>query len=119
MKYRFSLLFGMMAIACMVAFGAEIDGKWMSKAQGKGGPQTFTFKVDGSKLTGTVEGGRGRSINIENGMVMGDKVMFEATREFGDKGKFTTKYEGTVSGNTMKLTADTGRGPRELELKKQ
>jgi len=27
----------------------------------------------------------------------------------GDKGKFTTKYSGTVSGTTMKLTGESDR----------
>jgi hypothetical protein len=120
MKNRLFSLFAMLAMASLVAFGADIDGKWMSDGGGKGGPQTFTFKVEGKKLMGSVEGGRGGPLEIENGMVMeGDKVMFETTRDAGDKGKFTTKYSGTVSGDTMKLTAETGRGPREIELKKQ
>jgi hypothetical protein len=119
MKNRFVLLCALFALVAMVAFGADIDGKWMSDAAAKGGPQTFTFKAEGSKLTGTVEGGRGGPLTIDNGMLMGDKVMFETTRDAGDKGKFTTKYEGSVSGTTMKLNADNGRGPREMELKKQ
>ncbi len=85
---------------------------------GKGGPQTFTFKTSGSTLTGTVEGGRGGPVDITNGKVDGDNVSFEVTREMNGN-SMTAKYSGTVSGDTMKLTVDIGRGPREIELKKQ
>jgi hypothetical protein len=119
MTSRFFVFCAILALVSSAAFGADIDGKWMSDAQGKGGPQTFTFKADGMKLSGSVEGGRGGAVDISNGMVMGDKVSFEVTRDFGDKGKFTQKFSGTFSGTTMKLTVDTGRGTRDMELKKQ
>jgi hypothetical protein len=45
--------------------------------------------------------------------------MFEVTRDMGDKGKQTTKYSGSVSGTTIKLTAESARGPREMTLNKQ
>ena len=111
----------MLAFAGM-AFAADISGKWVSEAPagGKGGPQTFTFKQAGSDLSGTQEGGRGGANAISNGKVEGDKVSFEVTRDMGDKGKFTTKYSGSVSGTTIKLSADSGRGePREVVLTKQ
>jgi hypothetical protein len=119
MKNRLVLLFASLALTCMVALGADVSGKWMSEAGGKGGPQTFTLKQAGSTLTGTIEGGRGGPVEISNGKVDGDNVSFEATRDMGDKGKFTTKYSGTVSGGTMKLSADNGRGPRDVTLTKQ
>jgi len=38
----------------------------------------------------------------------------------GEKGKFTSKYSGTVSGSTMTLKVDNGRGdPRDMTLTKQ
>ncbi len=117
MKNRLVLLFAMLAMACMVALGADVTGKWT--AEGRGGTQTFTLKQSGSTLTGSVEGGRGGAVDISNGKVDGDNVSFEVTRDMGDKGKFTTKYTGTVSGGTMKLSADSGRGPRDVTLTKQ
>lgn len=118
MKNRLVLLFAMFALTCMVALGADVNGKWASDGGGKGGPQTFTFKQAGSQLTGTLETQRG-TVDIANGKVEGDNVSFEVVRDMGDKGKFTSKYSGSVSGVTMKLTVDTGRGPRELTLTKQ
>ena len=118
MKNRLFMLFAMFALASMVVLGADVSGKWMSEATGKGGPQTFTFKQSGSTLTGTVEGGRGGAVEIKNGKVDGDKVSFDVEREFQGN-SMTIKYSGSVSGSSMTLSVDMGRGPREMTLKKQ
>jgi hypothetical protein len=118
MKNRLVTLFAMLALFCMVALAQDASGKWVSEAMGKGGPQTFTLKQDGSALTGTVQGGRGGPADISNGKVDGDKISFEVTREFNGN-SVTTKYSGTISGNAITLTADMGRGPREMKLTKQ
>ena len=117
---KLSVLFASFALASLVAFGADVSGKWVGEApaSGKGGPPIFSFKADGTKLTGTMEG-RGGPTEIQNGKVDGNDISFVVVRDMGDKGKFTTTYKGTVSGDTMKLTAETeGRGSREVVLKK-
>jgi hypothetical protein len=122
MKKRLISLFGLLALSSIMAFAADASGKWVGEANpnGKGGPPTFVLKQDGSALTGTQEGGRGGPIEISNGKVDGDKVYFEVTRDMGDKGKFTSKYTGSISGGTMKVTMDSGRGePRPMTLTKQ
>jgi hypothetical protein len=118
MKNRLFSLLAMAALACAVALGADVSGKWVSEATGKGGPQTFTLKQDGSTLTGSVQGGRGGAVDISNGKVDGDNVSFEVVREFNGN-SVTAKYSGTVSGTTMKLSVETGRGPRDITLTKQ
>jgi hypothetical protein len=118
MKFRLISLFSMLALACSLAFAADIDGKWMSEAQGKGGPQTLTLKAAGDKLTGTLEGGRGGSVEITEGMVHGSDVMFKVVREFNGN-KMTQDYKGTVSGSDLKLTVTGGREPRDVVFKKQ
>ena len=47
----------------------------------------------------------------------GDSFSFEVTRQ-GMNGTTTTKYEGTVSGDTMhvKQTIDLGNGPQTVEV---
>jgi hypothetical protein len=121
MKKRLVTLCALLALSSLMAFAADISGKWMSEAPagGKGGPQTFTFKQAGSDLSGSVDAGRGGPIEINNGKVDGDKVSFETTRDMGDKGKQTTKYSGSVAGTTIKLTAEGARGSREVVLTKQ
>jgi opacity protein-like surface antigen len=123
MTKRLVTLCALLALATVAAFAAaDISGKWVSEAPagGKGGPQTFTFKQAGSDLSGSVDAGRGGPVDFSGGKVDGDKVSFEVTRDMGDKGKFTTKYSGSVTGTTIKLNADNGRGtPREITLNKQ
>jgi hypothetical protein len=121
MKNRLFMLLAMFALTSMVALAADITGKWTSEApaNGKGGPQTFNLKQTGETITGSVEGARGGPADVSNGKMDGDKVYFEVSRDMGDKGKFTTKYSGTVSGGTMKLSADNGRGARDITLTKQ
>lgn len=118
MNKRLVLFCALFALVSMLAFAASIDGKWSSEATGKGGPQTYTFKTSGSTLTGTVEGGRGGSVEITNGKVDGDNISFEVVREMRGN-SMTMKYSGKVSGNTMTLSVDMGRGPREMTLTKQ
>jgi hypothetical protein len=121
MKKRLISLCGLFVLASLVAFAADVTGKWVSEAPagGKGGPQTLTLKQAGGDLTGTVDAGRGGPVEITGGKVDGDKVTFETTRDMGDKGKITSKYSGTVAGTTIKMTVDNGRGPREVTFNKQ
>ncbi len=113
-KLLFAGIF-LLAVA-MVAIAADnVTGKWVYEQQGRDGtprPVTMELKADGAKLTGTVSGGMGgrmgggggapQAQQISNGKVDGDKVYFEVTREFQGN-SMTTKYEGAVSGNEMKL----------------
>lgn len=117
MKNRLVTLFGLLTLACTVALGADVTGKWTAES-GRGGTQTYELKQDGSTLTGTIAGGRGEPAQISNGKVDGDNVSFEVTREFNGN-SVTTKYSGTVSGNTIKLSMETARGTREITLTKQ
>lgn len=119
MKRRLFSFCALFAMASMIAFAADVTGKWVGEAGGRGGPPTFQLKQDGATLTGTQEGGRGGPIEISNGKVDGDNVSFEVTRDMGDRGKVTIKYSGTVSDTTMKLNMETARGTREMTLTKQ
>jgi hypothetical protein len=118
MKKLISLC-ALFALTTVMAMAADISGTWKGEANpnGKGGPPTFTFKQDGSTLTGSTSG-RGGDIAIANGKVDGDHVYFEVTRDMGGN-SVTAKYSGTVSGTTIKLSYDGGRGPRDMTLTKQ
>ena len=115
----------LLLVVGLVAFAADATGKWTYEQAGRqGGPArqvTITLKQDGNKLTGSVPGmGRGGDVpptEIKNGKVDGDKVSFEVVREFNGN-TMTTKYEGTVSGDEMKLkiTRDTPNGPMTNEV---
>jgi hypothetical protein len=120
MKKLISLC-ALFALTTVMAMAADVSGMWKGEANpnGKGGPPSFNLKQSGSLLTGTTTA-RNAEIEISNGKVEGDKVYFEVTRDMGEKGKFTSKYSGTVSGSTMTLKMDSGRGePRDITLTKQ
>jgi hypothetical protein len=123
------LLF-VVTIALVFAFAvmaADVTGKWTYEQAGRGGgpgrPVTITLKQDGAKLTGSVPGmGRGGDnppppTEITDGKVDGNNVSFTVKREFNGN-SMVTKYEGTVSGDEMKLkvTRDTQNGPQTSEV---
>jgi hypothetical protein len=116
MKKLISLC-ALFALTTVMALAADISGTWKGEPGAKGPAPTFTFKQDGSTLTGSTSG-RGGDIAIANGKVDGEHVYFEVTRDMGGN-SVTAKYSGTVSGSTMKLSYDGGRGPREITLTKQ
>jgi hypothetical protein len=128
----------LLVVACLAFAADAITGKWTMSQEGRnGGPPrvtTFDLKVDGATLTGTVTapmGGRGGGgggaapggappaptpTAITNGKVNGNTITFDVTRSTPN-GDFTTKYEGTVSGDAMhlKITTDRGNGPTTVE----
>jgi hypothetical protein len=120
MKKLISLC-ALFALTTVMAMAADVTGLWKGEANpnGKGGPPSFTLKQSGNLVTGTTTS-RNAEVEISNGKIEGDKIYFEVTRDVPDKGKFTSKYSGTVSGSTMTLKMDTGRGdPRDITLTKQ
>src|SRR5262249_25498287 len=104
-------LVGIFAIA---AFAADVTGKWTAEVPGRGGnmtTNTFVLKQDGSKLTGTVDAGRGGPAEITDGKVDGDNISFVVSRTFNDQ-TFKQSFKGTVSGDSIKFTRtmEGGRG---------
>ncbi len=92
----------MLAIAlALVALAADVSGKWRAEFNTPDGTQrvnTFTFKVDGDKLTGAVAGTQDETA-IKDGKVSGDSISFTAERPFG-----TFTYKGKISGDEIKFT---------------
>ncbi len=78
-------------------------GTWKWSFTGQNGQTretTLKLKLDGEKLTGTVSG-RGADTAIEDAKLNGDEISFQVTREFNGN-KFTSKYTGKISGDTIK-----------------
>ena len=85
-----------LALLAAGAAGADVSGKWKAEfttPDGTPRTNTFTFKQEGEKLTGSVAGSQDDT-PIEKGQVKGDDVSFSAQRPFG---LFT--YKGKVSGD--------------------
>jgi len=117
-------------VVAFAAVAADVTGKWVAEVQGRNGTNqmTFNLKADGSNLTGTVTGGMGGrrgggggggtppAMEISNGKIDGSTVTFETKMEYNGNTR-VTKYEGTLSGDDLKLkiTRDTQNGPMTTE----
>lgn len=122
MKKLLCLCAGMtMLAAAVTAHAADVTGTWssaMAMPNGDSFQLTFTFKQDGTKLTGTVQGPQGDPIAISDGSVNGDKLTFKVSFN-----GFTIMHDGTVNadGTEIKLEtkSDSGDFPaREMTLKR-
>ena len=116
------LLICLFAVTGLALAQAKVDGKWTAEIAGGRGAQmvTITLKNDGGKLTGTVEGGRGGAIPIEEGTVTGNTVKFKQ-KQMGRGGEVILNYTGTVSGDEIKFTRmqEGGQGmPVEFTAKR-
>jgi hypothetical protein len=97
---RLTLVAGL-ATVCLWA--ADVTGKWTAEMQGPNGNTrtvTMNLKADGSKLTGTVSGGRGGEAEITDGKVDGNDLSFSVVREFNGN-KMTSTYKGKVDGDVI------------------
>lgn len=112
-------LFWIFALTGVLAWAAGIDGKWNAEIETPGGVRTntFTFKADGEKLTGTVSGRMGDTA-IQEGAIKGDEVSFVVVREFSGQ-EFKIQYKGKLAGDELKMTMQAGdREPREIVAKR-
>jgi hypothetical protein len=91
------------------AFAAtDVTGTWTADMTGPNGDAahlSFTFKQDGTKLTGTITGPQGDPMAFSDGKVDGDKISF--TISFNG---MTIKHEGVVAGDEIKLTTKSEGG---------
>ncbi|MGA2250811.1 hypothetical protein [Terracidiphilus sp.] len=123
---RILLLFSVCAVlfttvAARATFAAtDISGTWtgdIATPDGSSITLTYTFKVDGAKLTGTVQGPQGDPIILDNGKVDGDKLSFDVSFN-----AMTINNEGTMNADdTIKLSTKASDGsfpPGELTLKR-
>ena len=108
---------------------ADPTGTWTWSTPGRnGGPErkyTLKLKLEGEKVTGTLSapgrGGQSSDVAISEGKLKGDEISFEVTREVQGN-KITAKYNGKISGDSIKGKMDAGRDgqtPRDWEAKRE
>ena len=92
----------------LTAWAADLTGQWTATFNTQIGEQhyTYTFKVDGEKLTGTAKNDRGTT-DITNGTIKGDQISFDESLDFNGQ-TIAIKYTGTVSGDSIKLHRTVG-----------
>jgi hypothetical protein len=89
------------------ALAADISGTWTGTLQmgDNALPLTFTFKVAGETLTGTVSTADTGALPLNDGKVSGDKFSFWVT---ADSTKYTV--QGTVKGEELAIQVKTDNG---------
>jgi hypothetical protein len=94
------------ALTSVVALAADFNGKWTAEVPSRQGgtmTNTFTFKVDGDKLTGSLSSQMGE-VDITNGKVEGDNISFDVVRSFNGN-SITLSYAGKADGaDSIKFT---------------
>lgn len=107
---------GLLVAAVLVsaaAFAADVSGTWTASFDTQVGPQmyTYTFKVEGNKLTGTAKSNLGEG-TISNGTVNGDDISF--TENLNYQGMdLQISYKGKISGDEIKFTRVVIEGVNE------
>jgi hypothetical protein len=116
MKKILTILFAFFAV---FAYAADITGNWKGTADFGNGPieRSFSFKVDGKKLTGeTSSEMMGKSV-ITDGVIDGDNVSFSITGNFqGNEMKI--HYKGAVRDGGITLTSEVNGQAIEWKLTK-
>lgn len=109
----FKSLILMLAVSS-IALCADVSGKWKATLEGQNGPMEvlYDFKVDGSKLTGTVTSTRGE-MQISEGKVEGDEISFVLATD-----QFRAVTKGTVSGDAIKFKVEAGDRTFEMTAKR-
>jgi hypothetical protein len=118
---KLSLVVALIAVLGLVAFAADVSGKWKAEFQGRDGqPMTsnLTLKADGEALTGTISG-RGGDNAISEGKISGDDISFVVVRNFQGQ-DVKTQYKGKATGDEIKMTVQFREGmpPREMVFKR-
>jgi hypothetical protein len=103
--------------ACLAAAPTtDIAGKWSAETLlGPSGaetklPTTFTFKVEGSKLTGTVHTPRG-DFEILDGKIDGESITFHAMVSVGSN-RLKLLYDGRITADGIDFISKFEGGDR-------
>ena len=124
MRLKIRVLFLCLAALPVVALAqGSVDGKWAGEVPGGRGPQqvTLTLKADGGKLTGSMAGGRGGEIPIEEGTIANGMLKFK-TKQMGRGGEVTLNWSGSLKGDEIAFmrAQEGGQGqPVEFTLKRE
>lgn len=115
------LIIAVVVLPALLSAGESVDlfGNWIAKESGgwPPGETIFSFKPEGTKLTGTVSDPQGETA-IRDGKIIGDEISFFVIGGFGRK----LFYKGKVSLNEIKFTVeeqDSREQPREFIAKRE
>ena len=101
------------------AYAADISGTWTATFNSQVGEQkyTYTFKVDGEKLTGHAKSNLGEG-DLTDGVVKGDDVSFVEHLNYQGQ-ELAITYKGKISGDEISFKRDVaGTGGEEFVAKR-
>src|SRR4030095_15436854 len=110
MKTHITLL--TLTVFSLSAFGADVTGAWKAEFDTQRGVQkyTFTFKQDGTSVTGKANvdrDGEKREAELKEGKVEGDTITFVEPLKIQEN-ELRITYTGKVSGNEIKFNRKVG-----------
>ncbi len=111
-------LLTLLALAAVGLLAADVTGNWKAEMPGPGGATrevTFTFKVDGAKLTGTMTTPRGER-EISEGKVSGDEISFVMVMPGREGGEVRIHYTGKLVGDEIRFTSRREGAERSFEF---
>ena len=120
MNYRTLLLSTLMVLGlCVIALGADFNGTWTAAIDTQIGVQnyTYTFKVEGEKLTGKTKSQFGES-DITEGVVKGDDISFVENLNYEGM-LLRITYKGKISGDEIKFTRNVADIADEMFVAKR
>jgi hypothetical protein len=93
------------------ANAAEVSGTWKGAfdLQGSPVPLTITLKIDGTKVTGTVEGLPTTPAEIHDGALAGDMVTFWVNSDYQGQ-TYKVLYKGKVAADQISFDMSTEDG---------
>lgn len=94
------------AVMAASAFAADMTGTWTASFDTQVGKQnyTYTFHVDGNKLTGKAKSDLGMTeTEITEGMVNGDDISFVENLNYQGM-PLKIVYKGKIAGDEIKFT---------------
>jgi hypothetical protein len=103
-----TVLFGLLSVA---AWASDLTGTWVGSISGGGGDFTLTysFKQDGDKLSGTVQGPQGDPLPLTDCKLDGDKISFAVKVDMGGNAA-TFSSKGVIKGDEIVLTTTNDAG---------
>jgi hypothetical protein len=107
-----------LTLFALSAFAADPTGTWKATADGPNGSmdRTFTFKVDGTKLTGETNSELVGKSTLEDGKVDGDTISFNIKFELQGN-EMKTSFKGKTTGDEITLSEVVGDTGMTLEWK--
>jgi hypothetical protein len=99
-------------LAISIGFAQNINGKWIGQMQTPNGPMdlTYSFKVSGDSLTGTIESPMGE-LPISDGKINGKSFSFDM-----NVGEMTMNHQCTVMGDSISMKMPGMPGGEDMAI---